>query len=286
MPLPSGLSNIVGIAVGPWHCLALRANGTVIAWPSFRSGTSVPAGLYNVVAVAAGNGHSVALKADGTVVVWGDNSYGQINVPAGLSNVTAIASGDWHCLALGANIAPTSKALTIQGGMNQDLIVPVSFADVNGDLLTYRVTSLPASGILYQYTANGRGTTITAAGSLLTDSQSRCIFVPVVGDFGAPYDTFSLVANDGEADSPPGFVTVNIVPAPVIPVAGLGRGTNGSFQLSFPGLSNLTYSVWASTDLTGWTLLGSATQPTPGQFYYNDATATNSPLRFYRVRSP
>lgn len=170
--------------------------------------------------------------------------------------------------------------------MNRDLAARVSFADIDGDLLTYRVNSLPASGSLYQYTASGRGAPITAAGTPLTDSQARCIFAQAPAGFGVPYDSFSIVANDGEADSPPGVVTVNIIPAPVIPVGGLGMGTNGSFQLSFPGLSNLTYSVWGSTNLTGWILLGSATQPTPGQFYYNDTSATNAPLRFYRVRSP
>ena len=43
-----------------------------------------------VVAVDAGYGWSMALKADGTVVAWGDNSLHQTDVPAGLSNVVAI----------------------------------------------------------------------------------------------------------------------------------------------------------------------------------------------------
>ena len=34
---------------------------------------AVPAGLANVVALAAGNAHSLALRADGTVVGWGAN---------------------------------------------------------------------------------------------------------------------------------------------------------------------------------------------------------------------
>jgi hypothetical protein len=42
---------------------------------------------------AAGSSYSLALKSDGTVVAWGANHSGQINVPAGLSNVIAIASG-------------------------------------------------------------------------------------------------------------------------------------------------------------------------------------------------
>jgi alpha-tubulin suppressor-like RCC1 family protein len=37
----------------------------------------VPRGLSNKVAIGAGNYHSLALKSDGTVLAWGDNSQGQ-----------------------------------------------------------------------------------------------------------------------------------------------------------------------------------------------------------------
>ncbi len=62
--------------------------------------TNVPAGLTNVVAIAGGSYHSLALKYDGTVVAWGDDSAGQTNVPPGLNNVVAIAAGGFHSLAL------------------------------------------------------------------------------------------------------------------------------------------------------------------------------------------
>ena len=35
-----------------------------------------------MTAIAAGNFHNLALKSDGTVVAWGDNSDGQTNIPA------------------------------------------------------------------------------------------------------------------------------------------------------------------------------------------------------------
>jgi hypothetical protein len=53
-----------------------------------------------VTAIAAGQYHSIALKSDGTVVAWGDNSAGQTIVPAGLSGVAAIAGGYSHSLAV------------------------------------------------------------------------------------------------------------------------------------------------------------------------------------------
>jgi alpha-tubulin suppressor-like RCC1 family protein len=40
--------------------------------------------------IAAGGAHSLALKSDGTVIAWGDNPYGQSTVPSGLSGVTGL----------------------------------------------------------------------------------------------------------------------------------------------------------------------------------------------------
>src|SRR3981189_3117074 len=51
-----------------------------------------PAGLGHVIGVAAGSGHIVALKDNGSVIAWGLNNRGQATVPAGLSGVTAVAA--------------------------------------------------------------------------------------------------------------------------------------------------------------------------------------------------
>ena len=77
----------------------LTQGGTVVAWGGNSEGqTTVPAGLSGVVALAAGGFHTVALKQDGTVVAWGSD--GQTTVPAGLSGVVAIAAGGSHTVAL------------------------------------------------------------------------------------------------------------------------------------------------------------------------------------------
>jgi hypothetical protein len=117
--LPPNLKNVIALAAGYYHSLALNGNGTVDAWgagttnnPSDGTdfGQSIPPpGLTNAVAIGAGAYHSVALKRDGTVAAWGagltndtNSSYqlGQCIVPPGLSNVTAISVGGLHTLAL------------------------------------------------------------------------------------------------------------------------------------------------------------------------------------------
>src|SRR5439155_3874406 len=81
--VPSGMSNIIAVAAGDAHSLALQSGGTVLAWGPLGQ-VAVPDGLSNVVAIAAGSGHSLALKSDGSVVGWGGNIYGESAVPTGL----------------------------------------------------------------------------------------------------------------------------------------------------------------------------------------------------------
>ena len=50
--------------------------------------------------VAIGFYHTVALKSDGTVAAWGYDYYGQVDVPAGLTGVTAVAAGGYHTVAM------------------------------------------------------------------------------------------------------------------------------------------------------------------------------------------
>jgi alpha-tubulin suppressor-like RCC1 family protein len=97
--LPQGLTNIVAVASGDFHNLALRSDGTVVGWGSIGT----PAGMTNITAIAAGYNYDLALTADGTVVLWGQNSTALEGSPKGSSNFVAIAAGESHCLALTAD---------------------------------------------------------------------------------------------------------------------------------------------------------------------------------------
>jgi alpha-tubulin suppressor-like RCC1 family protein len=80
------LGGVVAITAGRDHSVALKKDGTVVAWGQNDAGqTNVPAGLSHVTAISAGNAHTLALKSDGTVVAWGSDSQGQCDVPAGLT---------------------------------------------------------------------------------------------------------------------------------------------------------------------------------------------------------
>src|ERR1043165_5070022 len=130
--LVSGLNNIIAIAAGREHSLALRADGTVYAWgannakqlgsisdsaATFKT-TPQPLGLGYSVAIAAGGDHSLAIDRSGTIYAWGSDSEGQLGNGAttgnqsspqtvqqvgggsALAKALAVAAGARHSMAL------------------------------------------------------------------------------------------------------------------------------------------------------------------------------------------
>jgi len=118
--IPSNLNDATVLGLGISHSLALRANGTLVAWgagqvyaPSngFDYGQSIiPPGLSNVMGIAVGALHNVTFTSNGTVVAWGagqtfnptNDQYenGQSIVPPTLNNVIGVGAGLLHSAAL------------------------------------------------------------------------------------------------------------------------------------------------------------------------------------------
>ena len=101
------ISNIVSIAVGGNHNLALHESGIVFSWGAgefsqLGDGTLVDRGmpeqipnLTNVVSIGCGYDHSYIVKSDGTVLGWGKGSIGrgvpsQYNTPVSPYNLTDV----------------------------------------------------------------------------------------------------------------------------------------------------------------------------------------------------
>ena len=113
--IPNTLTNVASVAAGARHTAVLRANGTVII---IGDCTADPYSLTNVLALAAGHRFTVALKNDGTLVAWGDNASGQTNVPNTLTNVQTLACGPSRTVAL-----PYTSVLSYPVDVRKDLLV-------------------------------------------------------------------------------------------------------------------------------------------------------------------
>ena len=61
---------------------------------------------------------------------------------------------------------------------------------------------------------------------------------------------------------------------------------NGSFQFAYTNNSGPVGTIYASSNLTQWTPIGTATNVAPGLYQFTDPSATNLPRRFYQWRTP
>jgi uncharacterized delta-60 repeat protein len=94
--MPAGLTDVVELAAGEDHCLALLKDGTVVAWGNDAYGkATVPSDLDTVVAIAAGSSYSLALKENGDVIAWGmdENYYNSFTNPIATNVVEIDAKG-------------------------------------------------------------------------------------------------------------------------------------------------------------------------------------------------
>jgi hypothetical protein len=62
--------------------------------------------------------------------------------------------------------------------------------------------------------------------------------------------------------------------------------TDNQFQIEFTGATDLPYQIWGSTNLTDWSQIGTAAQPSAGFFQFEEPATTNNSARFYQVRLP
>lgn len=151
---PAGLDDVISVAAGKVHSVALRADGTVEAWGDPFYGGRVPPGLSDIVAVAAADTHSLFLHRDGTVSGAGWNGYGGLDPPADLGDATAIAAGSGFSLAL------TADGHVVGWGANQSgqASPPQGLAGVTAIAAGQQhALALRADGTVVGWGANGDG---------------------------------------------------------------------------------------------------------------------------------
>jgi alpha-tubulin suppressor-like RCC1 family protein len=183
------LSNIVAVATGDSHALALQNDGTLWAWGNNGNGrlgdgttTSfqvLPVQVSGfgpgsgVVAISAGIVHNLALKSDGSVWAWGFNGSGQLGdgtttqrptpvqvsgLGAG-SGVVAIAAGTNFSFALKADGTVWAWGANFGGqlgdGTFTQRVTPVQVKAPSGTGFLSGITAIVANGSTYVLKSDG-----------------------------------------------------------------------------------------------------------------------------------
>ena len=228
------LTNVVAIASGYSHFLALKSDGTVWAWGADwgyqlanESGNDSPfalqvlmsdgTALHDVVSIACGDDYSLVLKSDGTVWSWGDNSYRQLGTndanwaqatPApviGLTNVIAIIGGAYHSLALKSDGTVWSWGKNSQGCLGNgassgNQAAPGQVINLNHIIAVAAGNShslaLKSDGTVWSWGDNSAGQLGigTSSGKSLSPVQTRNLN-SIISVAAASYQTMAVGAN-------------------------------------------------------------------------------------------
>jgi len=289
----------VAIAAGSDYSLALKADGTVVAWgPSGE--LEVPAGLTNVAAITTTRNQNLALRTDGTVVAWGYST----NVPIDLSNVVAITTGILNN-TVGLNLAlkPDGTALAWDFTGSYTQAPPgwtnlVSISAGIGELLGLKADGTVISWPAGNYTgALGLPNLTKVVAISASSGDDNHISLALLADGTVVGWGFNFNGAGGPF-VPPGLSNVVAVAAggdfdmalvgdapPVVRASLLSPSWNaGSFSVSLPTQSGRVYRLEYKSSLAdaNWVALP-LVAGNGGVRQLTDPTAIGA-QRFYRVR--
>jgi uncharacterized repeat protein (TIGR01451 family) len=241
----SGLASgagVIGIAAGGNHSLALKSDGSVLAWGFNKTGQlgnadpsnadqGVPVAVSGfgigsgVIAIAAGVDHSLALKSDGTEWAWGFNQDGEL--------------GD---------------------GTNVDENAPVQVSKLNGAVTIALGPAASHSLAIVQPVALLSTASLSFGDQLIgTLSASQTIAIQNNGQDPLVINGLSVssAANDFKISAPPTPFTIapgasNVVSVAFSPIAAFGRLANlliDGNAFSAPQLVSLSGNGTAQSDI-------------------------------------
>ena len=234
-----------------------------------------------------------------------------VTVPNSITNIGRLAFAGCTSLTniiLGNGITAISDQ-TFQGCTSlKNMTIPNGVADINQEafegtgLLRITIPDSVTNIVSYAFDNNASLTNITigsgvsAIGNKAFDNylgvnNTVSIYFkgnpPTLGGTLAAYaKVFYLPTATGWGTNFGGFAPTLWNPQAQTGDGNFGFKTN-RFGFNITGTSNILIVIEASTNLAGtsWTALQS-TSLTNGAFYFSDSPTTNSPRRFYRIRSP
>ena len=103
LSVPADLLNVKSIDAGVNHSVALKSDGTLVAWGGNGGSeniATVPTGLANIAEIDCGWAWTLVRRENGSLFAWGADDSGQISSLPSESNFVQISAGNMHGAAL------------------------------------------------------------------------------------------------------------------------------------------------------------------------------------------
>jgi hypothetical protein len=156
----------------------------------------------------------------------------------------------------------------------------------------FDTSNFPSSQYPYAFeTFGNNGTTPESGSSTSSANHSLDDLASTVPNAATVYTDLLEAGSGGTftgSDHYPIFGDYNIVvPPPAAPVlSSPGFGTNGYFQFQLSSTASTGFEIQASTNLAGWSNIGTGTTGTNGLLIFQDTNAASFTNRFYRAYWP
>ena len=228
--VPFDLTDVRAIAAGDAHALALKSDGSVVAWGDNTNGQiTVPSDLgTDNVAIAAGGNISGVVKADGTIRLWGEAVAGVTTPPSNLSGVRQLAIGGGHASGRYHALALKNNGTVVAWGSNTagESTVPVNLANVSAVAAGEIVSSaLRADGTVAYWGSNNFSVPFPTG---LTN-------IVAIASSGAAAHTLALRADGTVVGWGNNANSQTVVPAGLTNVVALATGAFHSLALKSDG---------------------------------------------------
>jgi len=237
---------------------------------------------------------------------WGDNVQAQFAVPlagtgqsaAGNIQATGTFNGVYRftfndqtlAYSLVPLLASPYASMTAAGAFNGWNTALTNMTLVTNSLWQFDTTFAAPTNFQFKFAANGNWTSNWGDN---TQTQTN----PPLSGTGQSFGTnisASITTNGAYRFSfNDQTLAYSLQPLAVVAIPPLLTGpgfSGGGYSCVFTSISGAHFSVLATTNLalplSNWTVLGAATEFSPGQYQFTDSAAAGFPRQFYRVRSP
>ncbi|WP_290436346.1 Ig-like domain-containing protein [Aeromonas caviae] len=202
----------------------------------------------------------LTLKADGTLLASNGKSYGYQNgtiswtetTPANGKSLTVTATqtdkagnvslpGSDNAQILNEAPETANKQANGQEDVASIAIPTLSGSDIDGNVVSFTIKSLPANGILYL-----NGVAVTVDQSIAVADAGKLTFTPNANWNGNTSFNYAAVDNDGAVDASPATVTIKVDAVNDLPTLSISNGA----VLSEEGLSGGIKDTVGNSDST------------------------------------